>query len=154
MLDPQSILPRTPATVNLVADGKANFLIDIMDPDNEENMNVEVPGQLHALNLKEFQVKLGGADLTADGAFTFNNDDLETFDGMPAPTGAINLKLVGGNGLLDNLIKMGYVPEDQAMGTRMMMGLFAVAGDGEDTLTSKIEVNGDGSILANGQRLK
>jgi len=154
MFDPQSILPRIPATINLVVDGKANFLIDIMDPENEEAQNADIPGQLHAFNLKEFQLKFGGADLTADGAFTFNNDDLDTFDGMPAPTGAVNLKLVGGNGLLDNLIKMGYVPEDQAMGARMMMGLFAVAGEGEDTLTSKIEVNGDGSILANGQRLK
>ena len=46
------------------------------------------------------------------------------------------------------------VPEEQAAGARMMMGLFAVPGDGEDTLTSTIEVKGDGQILANGQRIK
>jgi hypothetical protein len=125
-----------------------------MDPESEGTKTAEVPGQLHALTLKELQVKIAGADLTGSGAFTFNNDDLETFDGLPAPTGDINLKLVGGNGLLDNLIKMGMVPQDEAMGVRMMMGLFAVAGDGEDTLTSKIEVKDDGSIFANGQRLK
>ena len=45
-------------------------------------------------------------------------------------------------------------PEEQAAGARMMMGLFAVPGDGEDTLTSTIEVKGDGQILANGQRIK
>ena len=36
---------------------------------------------------------------------------------------------------------------------RMMMGLFAVP-TGEDTLTSVIEVNDQGHVLANGQRLK
>jgi hypothetical protein len=49
---------------------------------------------------------------------------------------------------------MGLVPEDQAMAARMMLGLFARPGDGPDTLTSKIEVKGDGAILANGQRLQ
>ena len=86
--------------------------------------------------------------------FTFDNTDLTTFDGMPAPTGEVNLSLVGGNGLLDKLIAMGLVPEEEAMGMRMMMGMFAVPGDGEDTLNSKIEVKGDGQILANGQRIK
>ena len=49
---------------------------------------------------------------------------------------------------------MGLLPEDQAMGARMMMGMFAVTGQGEDTLTSKIEVTGDGQVKANGQRLR
>ena len=49
---------------------------------------------------------------------------------------------------------MGYLPEDQAMGMRMMMGMFAVPGDGEDVLTSTIQVKPDGQILANGQRLR
>jgi len=154
MADPMGKLPHDAATIVMDVDGKANWLIDIMDPENEANDSFDTPGELHAINLNALQVKIAGADLTGNGAFTFNNDDLETFNGLPAPTGAIDLKLVGGNGLLDNLIAMGMVPEDQAMGVRMMMGLFAVAGDGEDTLTSKIEVNADGSVLANGQRLK
>ena len=40
------------------------------------------------------------------------------------------------------------------MGARMMMSMFAVPGQGEDELTSKIEVTGDGQVKANGQRLK
>ncbi len=40
------------------------------------------------------------------------------------------------------------------MGARMMMGLFAQPGDGPDTLVSTIEVKEDGSVLANGQRIK
>ncbi len=154
MFDPMSALPRTPATLNLAIDGKANWLIDIMVPESDTTKNVAVPGQLHALTLKALQLKFAGADLTGSGGFTFDNDNMTTFDGLPAPTGEVNLKLVGGNGLLDNLIKMGILPQDQAMGIRMMLGLFAIAADGEDTLTSKLEVKGDGSVHANGQRLK
>ena len=154
MIDPGSNLSHDAATILLDFTGKANWLIDIMNPEAAKKMGIDVPGQLHELTLKSLQVKAAGADLTGSGAFTFNNDDLETFDGMPAPTGALDLKLTGGNGLMDNLVKMGLLPEDQAMGARMMMGLFTVVGEGEDTLTSKIEVTADGHILANGQRLK
>ncbi|WP_405117314.1 hypothetical protein [Phaeobacter sp. BS23] len=49
---------------------------------------------------------------------------------------------------------MGLVSDSDAMGARMMMGMLAVPGDGEDTLTSKIEVTEDGQIKANGQRIK
>jgi len=154
MADPMGKLPHDPATIILDVDGKANWFVDIMNPEEMASGDFDIPGEMKELSLNALQVKVAGADLTGNGAFTFNNDDLETFDGIPAPTGEINLKLVGGNGLLDNLVAMGLLPEDQAMGVRMMTGMFAVAGEGEDTLTSKIEVNGDGSILANGQRIK
>ena len=67
---------------------------------------------------------------------------------------AVSSGASSGNGLLDTLVGMGLVPEEQAMGARMMMGLFARPGDGEDTLVSTIEVKEDGSILANGQRIQ
>lgn len=156
IFDPAEQLPRDPATIAIDLTGKAKLFFNLMDPEQMEAVDSgeEVPGELNELNLNSLTVRAAGAELTGDGAFTFDNSDLETFDGMPAPTGAVDLKLVGGNGLLDKLIAMGLVPEDQAMGMRMMMGLFAVPGEGEDTLTSKIEVTGDGQVLANGQRLK
>ena len=70
------------------------------------------------------------------------------------PSGVMNMMLTGGNGLLDTLVGMGLVPEEQAMGARMMMGLFAQPGDGPDTLVSTIEMKEDGSVLANGQRIR
>ena len=68
--------------------------------------------------------------------------------------GPTDISLTGGNGLLDKLVQMGLLPQEQAMGARMMMGLFMVPGEGEDTLTSRIEVRPDGQVLANGQRLR
>ena len=107
------------------------------------------PGQLNAVNINEIKLNIAGAELTGDGDFAFNNDGM-----MPVPSGVMNMMLTGGNGLLDTLVGMGLVPEEQAMGARMMMGLFTRPGDGDDTLVSTIEVNEDGSILANGQRIK
>ncbi|MEM6374879.1 MAG: DUF2125 domain-containing protein [Pseudomonadota bacterium] len=156
LIDPTAQLPRDPATLALDLTGKAKVFLDLLDPEQMVVVETEgtIPGELNSLSLNSLQLSLAGAELTGKGAFAFDNTDLDTFDGMPAPEGAIDLVLTGGNGLLDRLIAMGLVPEDQAMGVRMMMGLFAVPGAGEDTLTSKIEVTADGQILANGQRLR
>jgi len=40
------------------------------------------------------------------------------------------------------------------MGARMMLGLFWVPAEGEDALTSRIEVQPSGEVFANGQRLR
>jgi len=156
LADPTGTLPHDPATIAFDLSGKAKLFFDLLDQNQMQaaTTNGETPGELNALALNSLTVKAAGAELTGNGGFTFDNSDLTTFDGLPAPTGAIDLKMVGLNGLLDNLVAMGMLPEDQVMGMRMMMGMFAVVGDGDDTLTSKIEVSGDGQIKANGQRIK
>jgi len=55
---------------------------------------------------------------------------------------------------MDKLVQMGLLPQEQAMGARMMMGLFARPGEGPDSLTSTLEINAEGHILANGQRIQ
>ena len=152
--DPTGALPHDPASFIVNITGKGNWLVDIMNPEATAELEDEMPAELHSLDLNELRVAVAGAELTGTGGFTFDNNNLETFGGMPAPDGVVDLMLVGGNGLLDRLVAMGLIPEDQAMGARMMMGLFARPGGGEDTLTSKIEVKPDGSISANGQRLQ
>jgi hypothetical protein len=111
------------------------------------------PGALESLDIPALQLTIGGAELTGNGSLTFDNTDLTTFQGMPAPTGVINLALSGGNGLLDKLIALGLVPEDQAMGARMMMGMFARPGTEPDTLTSTLEFK-DKGFFANGMQLQ
>ncbi|HBV55314.1 MAG TPA: hypothetical protein DEF12_09815 [Rhodobacteraceae bacterium] len=151
MIDPTGQLPRDPATLAVDLTGKAKITADMSNPNSMSSS--ESPGELHALSLNTLSLRLAGADLSGKGAFTFDNSDLTTFDGMPRPTGALDLRLIGGNALLDKLVAMGLLPEDQAMGARMMMGLFGRM-EGEDTLTSKIEVTPEGAVLANGQRLR
>jgi len=154
MFDPSGALPHDPATVIFDVGGKMNWLVDITDPELAENFDGEMPAELYELSLNDLTISVVGAEAKGTGQFVFDNSDLETFDGMPAPTGAIDIDIFGINGLIDTLINMGLLPQEQAMGARMMMGLFARPGQGEDSWTSKIEVKGDGSVFANGQQLK
>lgn len=156
LFDPAGQLPRDPATVSFDLSGAVKLFFDLLDPAEMEQVDAGemMPGEINALDINSLTVSAAGAELTGQGAFTFDNTDLTTFDGLPAPDGSLNLTLVGGNALLDTLVSMGLLPEDQASGARMMMGLFAVPGDAPDTLNSKIEVKSDGQILANGQRIQ
>jgi hypothetical protein len=134
--------------------GKAKVLVDFLDPDAAAAMATTAPGELQALTVDKVLVNAAGAKLEGSGDFTFDNTDTTTFPGMPKPVGAVDVTLAGGNGLLDKLVAMGLLPDEQAMGARMMMGLFAVPGDAPDTLKSKVEFTQDGQVLANGQRIK
>ena len=149
MFDPGGVLPRDPAALVLDLSGKANWLVDITDPTIADAPMDTPPGEIHALSVNELLLRLAGAELTGSGDFTMNNDAP-----MPMPAGTLNLQLTGGNALIDKLVQMGLLPEDQAMGARMMLGLFARPGGGDDTLVSEITVQEDGAILANGQRIR
>ncbi len=151
LVDPAGQLPRDPATLSLDLSGAVRILNDLFDP--EAMARGGVPGEIDSLDIGGILIRAVGAEITGGGAFTFDNSDMDTFDGIPRPEGALNVTVVGANGLIDTLVRMGFVPEEQAMGARMMMGLFGVP-QGDDTLTSKIEVNGEGHVLANGQRLR
>jgi hypothetical protein len=155
MFDPAEVLPRDPASVSMTLTGQTTLLQDLLNiPELMALDNDDIPLELNALTIKDFLISAAGASLSGTGDFAFNNDDLTSFDGMPAPSGTANLQLNGANGLIDRLIEMGLVQESDAMGARMMMGMMTVPGDGDDSLKSEIEVTEDGQISANGQRIK
>ncbi len=154
LIDPAGQLPRDPATIALDLSGEGRLTQDLNDPEAMAETAGTPPGELNSLAINTLQLVVAGAELVGDGAFTFDNTDLTTFPGMPKPTGAVDLELTGGNQLLDTLVAMGILPQEQAMGARMMLGLFARPGDGPDSLTSRIEINEEGQVLANGQRLR
>ncbi|MDR7124333.1 DUF2125 domain-containing protein [Pseudotabrizicola sp. 4114] len=153
MFDPTVALPREPATVIIDTKGKVRLTSDLLDEQAMAALGEAAPGEIHALDLTDLTVKFAGAELTGTGAMTFDNSDTTTFDGVPAPTGKIDLVIRGGNGLLDKLVTMGVIPQDQAMGARMMIAMFAKPGDGPDVLNSSLEFR-DKGFFANGQRLK
>jgi Uncharacterized protein conserved in bacteria (DUF2125) len=155
LVDPGTVLPRDPATVIVDVAGTMKWLVDIMTPAETEAMAPDqMPAEVNTLNVSDLTVRAAGAEVTGKGAFTFDNTDTTTFPGIPAPTGTLDLRIVGANTLIDKLIQLGFLPEDQAMGARMMMGLFAKPVEGEpDTLTSTLEFK-DKGFYANGQRLQ
>jgi Uncharacterized protein conserved in bacteria (DUF2125) len=152
MADPTGQLPQDPATLVIDTTGMIRLLADFnATPAAGE---VPPPPEVSAVSIKELRLKMVGAELTGSGDLTLDNTDLVTFAGTPAPTGVLNFTLTGGNGLLDKLAAMGVVPEDQLMGVRMMMGMFASpAADGSDTLNSVVEFK-DKGLFVNGQQLQ
>ncbi len=152
IFDPAANLSRDPATFILDTKGTGRWLADIMDPAYQSD-GLEPPGELNSLDLTQFLVKVAGAQVAATGGLTFDNTDLMSFDGMPAPSGEINVTITGVQKLIDNLIAMGLLPDDQAMGFRMMLGMFTRPGAAPDEVTSLIEFK-DGGFFANGQRLQ
>ncbi len=153
LFDPTGKLSRDPATLLVDVSSKVKLFANIFDPDAMKGFTGPV-GEPQSVTINALRLDIAGAELSGKGDFTFDKTDTTSFPGMPAPEGALDLNLTGANGLLDNLTAIGILPADKAMGARMMMGLFAVPGEGADTLKSKIEINHQGHVLANGQRLK
>jgi len=152
MFDPAATLARDPATFILDLKGTGFWKQDIMDPAIDLD-SIEAPGELSSLDLTLAQAKAAGADVSATGALTFDNADLVTFQGVPKPTGLITFTIKGVNALVDNLISMRLLPEEEAMGFRMMLAMFARPGAGPDELISEMEFK-DGGLFANGQQLQ
>lgn len=154
MFDPSGALPRDPATFEIDLTGTARQLFDLFDESQAAAIEEsDMPAEIETLNIDALTLEIAGALLTGTGAFTFDNSDLTTFDGIPRPEGELNMELAGANQLIDTLISIGLLPEDQAMGARMMLSMFARPA-GDDLLTSTIEINEAGHVLANGQRLQ
>ena len=154
MGDPTGQLPRDPATLILDLAGKAKLAFNLLDPNQMAALAFGgMPGELESLDLQELKLSAVGLDVAGSGAFTFDNTDLETFDGFPRPQGEANVSITGVNSLIDTLIGMGLLEEQQATMGRLMIGMFAQPA-GDDALTSKLEVTEDGQVLANGQRIR
>ena len=147
MFDPQAALPRDAAQIAIDISGKTKLDLPGLITAEESGVQPPIPAPEN-LNITELGLKVAGAALAGTGAFTFDNSM-----GMPMPLGEANVTVTGANALIDGLIKTGLMSEDDAMGARMMMGMFMVPGASADELTSKIEAKEGFQILVNGQPL-
>jgi hypothetical protein len=152
LFDPAGSLSREPATFVVDLKGKGYWEQDIMDPSLQME-GAQPPGKLESLDLTQILAKAAGAEVSATGGLTFDNTDLQTFGGVPRPDGKITVNIKGVNQLVDNLIALGILTEDDAMGFRMGLGMFARPGAGPDELVSEVEFK-DGGLFANGMQLQ
>ncbi|MEL6550621.1 MAG: DUF2125 domain-containing protein [Pseudomonadota bacterium] len=156
LFDPAAVLPRDPATFVLDIAALGRWIVD---PFNESALAAqeddELPGEVSSARIEALELRAAGARVTAEGGVSFDYSDRETFDGLPAPDGEVSARIEGVGGLIDKLVMMGLVPQEQSMGARLMLGLFAspVAGE-EDVFTSNLVVAPDGSVFANGQQIR
>ena len=154
LFDPSNVLPRDPATIKIGLAGLARPLFDMMDPAQEQAMmNSDMPFELSEVTLTDLDISAAGASVTGEGAFTFDNSDMVSFAPLPRPEGEVSIQISGLNGLLDKLVAMGLMSAEEMMAPRMMMGMFARS-TGNDQLETRLQVTGDGQVLANGQRIR
>ena len=158
LFDPQEKLPRDPVNVTTDFTGKVLNKVNWLDFLTVKATfdKGEVPVEIHEVTMNGLLLEMAGAKLTGSGAASFDNSDLESRGGLPKPSGAVDLVLSGGNGLLDNLVAMGLVSDQDATGARMAVAVFTAPDPdaGEDVLKSRLEMNEEGHILANGQRIQ
>lgn len=154
LMDPTKGLKHDPATIILDTKGQATMTQDILADAAQVGAGASTPpGLLNALDVTNLNIKAVGAEVTAKGGFTFDNSDMTTFNGVPAPTGKIEITATGINALIDTLVKMGLVPQDQSMQYRMMLSMFANTSATADEMTSTLEFK-DKHFFANGQQLQ
>lgn len=150
MFDPKGILPRDPALLNIDVTGNMIWETDVLGA-SADAIEAAFDGDMPPFNLADLTVnditlRLAGALLEATGSASGK---------VPMTTGNANVSLKGGQGLLDALVEMGFVPEDEAMMARMMVSTVAKPGpDGDDHLVSEIELGEGGALTVNGMRMR
>ncbi len=152
MVDPKQLLPRDPVTVAVDISGKLMVLADLMDPQKVQTLK-GTPFLPVSVDLNELTASAAGAILTGNGHATFDLTNGKKINGVPQPIGTVTLDLKGAFGLMDSLSKMGLLKNDTATGIKAMLGAFSKP-VGDDHLSSEITATPDGTITANGQRIK
>lgn len=151
LFDPNSQLPRDPASLTIDLGGDVVMTTDLFDPALAQPPAGTAPEQPFVPQ----RLMVNKVALDAVGATADITGELDFGVNPNQPVGTLNGSFEGVNGLLDKLVAMGLVPEDQVMGMRMMLTMFArPAEDNPDRLTSQIEFREGGSIFANGQQVK
>jgi hypothetical protein len=153
MIDATGQLPRDPAEVSFDVTGTGTNGTDLLDFVALSQMFGAPDIEVDQVTIQDLTIKILGVEALAQGAMTFDWTDFQTIPGLPRPEGAVTVNLNGVNALLDTAASMGLLPEDQLMIPRMMMGMFTTP-VGDDMLETMLEVNSEGHVLANGQRIQ
>lgn len=153
MFDPSGQLPRDSAEISFDVTGMGTNGMDLLNFEALAQLFGPPPIQIDEVTFENLRIAAFGAEAIATGAMTFDWTDFQTIPGIARPEGAITVNLNGAIALMDTLVAMGLIPEGDVMMPRMMMGMFATP-VGDDMLESVLEVNSEGHVLANGQRLQ
>lgn len=153
LFDPAGQLPRDPAEISFDVTGMGTNATDLLDIMAMSQMFGPPAVEIDEVTIENLRIAAAGAEVMAQGAMTFDWTDFQTIPGIARPEGQVTVNLNGVNALMDKLSAMGLIPEEELMMPRMMMGMFSTP-VGDDMLETVLEVNSEGHVLANGQRLQ
>lgn len=155
MFDPQKVMPRDPASLDIDITGMLRLAMDLFDPALAQA--AEAAGANAPAPLEPTEISLNKIALSAVGASFDSSGELRVPEGgdKTQPVGTLNARLDGVNALIDRLVQLGVVGSDEVAGYRMMLAMFArPAPEGGDALVSEFEFREGGEIFANGQQVK
>ena len=175
MVDPTAQLPRDPADLTVDVSGEMLVKRDLFDQEMAAKMAAAstpaegatelsdaqmaelealraeaMPYEPKTITLNKIALKAVGAEADLSGTLTVPEGG-----SMDAPVGKISGNFKGVTALIDRLAKLGFVPQDQVAGIKMMLAAFARPVEGQpDALTTELEFRADGTVFANGQQVK
>lgn len=162
-LDAEGHLPQEPATLSLDLSATLKLLTDYLNlkeisPEAFSN-HQEMPVQVQEIGVNRLLLSAGGAEIEARGAFAVDNTRFEAGLGIPQFIGTLDLRAAGLNSLIDRLVLVApdLFGEAEALSLRGVLSAYTTKGTdgtGKESLTTRIEVKEDGTIFANGRRLK
>lgn len=155
MADPAGVMDHAPLSLDLGVSAKAKLTASLYDEAAMTDFAASglppiepISATIDALSFTGLGLMISGV-----GGVEFNGAPSPMTAGLPAPVGNITIEAKGVESLMNTLISSGMIPEEEAMMPRMMMGILAEK-IGEDHLRSNIEMNAEGHILVNGQRMQ
>lgn len=150
-LDLGAALPHDPAALEIDTRGQMTLTRDLLAEDKAPGSGFG--GVLNALQIPGLHLSALGAEVMAQGGFTFDPTDLTSFSGLPAPEGKLEIKATGLNRLIDSLARMGAINQGEAMQGKMLLAMFANTAPDKDAVSSRLEFRNK-HLYVNGQRLQ
>jgi len=151
--DPSGVLGSEPLSYALDIAARYSLQPEMLAPGWMPDPARFPPVDLVDVTLSRLMFKGAGIAVEGDGALTFDESDLTTFDGLPAPEGLVSFKATGVNALIERLSSAGMIPDEDLTGLRMGLMFIAKAGADPDSLVSQIEFR-DHALFLNGIKLR
>lgn len=153
ILDPSAQMAHDPATLKLDISGDTHIDVDLLDFAKfmdlaESGTSPFVPANL---KLNDLFLSIAGATLMGQGEAMFVAPDAFADAELPFQTAEATLSLTGGTALIDTLTQAGLLPPQTSMTAKMMLGMFARPGDGDDAFITDIKLDEAGTVTLNGQ---
>ena len=150
-LDPQGAFPREPLTAAVNLAGRYAVIPELLAP--EGFSQDKIPFAELSFEIRELALAGIGLNLGGEGGLSFDMADLESWDGIPAPSGRLSFMASGIYGFLDTLSSIGRISAEELQGVRAGLLMIGKAGDKPDTLRSELEFR-DGGFALNGMKIR
>ncbi len=152
-VDPDNFFEPSPLTFVLDVAGRYKVSPEMLAPEWRPTPGEVAPVDIVDATLSDLRIAAFGMTVTGTGTLTFDETDLVTYDGIPAPLGKVSLQATGVNALIDRLVAAGKIPPDALTGVRMGLAMTFKPGAEPDTLVSEAEFRETGFFL-NGQQMR